>query len=174
MPNYCENHLTITGLRKDLEQFRDRAALFEESSEGDAAIPLDFSRLLPIQEPLFDIEKCEDDWMMRHWGCRGSAEDAECYLFYDDEGRGQLVYEYLTPRTPSDKLIVEVSASYPTLTFSLIAFVGESNHAALFIARRGILISGIDGFHYPSLMDEAFKEGRYTAWRFVPHLKMSS
>ena len=174
MPNYCENHLTISGLRKDLEQFRDRAALLEESSEGDSASPLDFNRLLPIQEPLFDIENYEDEWLMRHWGCLGLAEDAQCYLFCDDEGRGQLVYEYLTPWTPSDKLIVEVSASYPTLTFSLIAFVGESNYAALFMARRGILMSDINGFHDPSLMFEAFKEGRYTAWRFVPYLKASN
>lgn len=169
MPNYCENHLTITGLRKDLEAFRDRATLREASSAGEEATPLCFKRLLPIPDPLFDIEDYEYDWMLAHWGCHRSAEDAECFIFCDDKGRGQLVYEFLTAWSPPVRLIETVSASHPNLTFSLIAFEVGVQFAALYIARRGIIITDIEGCHNASLMDDAFQEGPSTSWRFIPH-----
>ena len=168
MPNYFENHLTIMGPRKDLEAFRKRAALLEASSGGDVASPLCFNRLLPIPKPLFEVDDCESDWMMAHWGCPRSAVDAECFLFFDDEGRGLLVYEFLTLRSCPVKFIEGVSARYPNLTFSLIAFMGEVQSAALYIARRGILVAEIGGNYESSLMDDAFQKGPYTSWRFVP------
>ncbi len=168
MPNYCENHLTITGLRKDLEVFRDSAALLEASSEGDEASPFCFSKLVPVPEPLFDIKDYEYDWKEEHWGCHRSAEDVDCFLFCDENGRGQLVYEFLTPRSCPVKFIEGISARYPNLTFSLIAFIGEVQSAALYIARRGIIFTEIVGHYEASLMDDAFQEGPYTSWRFIP------
>lgn len=118
MANYCENHLTITGRREDLEAFRDAAAEINKHGESDKPIPLSFHKLVPIPD---HIEALSDEydvialWMSTNWGCRGGAIDTEHCFFCDNESGGQLVYEFLTKWTAPSMFVEAVSAKYPRL-----------------------------------------------------------
>lgn len=171
MANYCENHLTITGRREDLEAFRDAAAEIDKHGESGKPIPLSFHKLVPIPD---HIEALSDEydvialWMTTNWGCRGGALDTEHCFFCDNESGGQLVYEFLTRWTPPSMFVETVSAKYPRLIFTLIVFQPEAEFAGLYIASRGRLGVNINTKYDVDAMDE-LGGGDGCKWRFLPY-----
>ena len=141
MTTYAENHLTISGPRRDLEAFRDKAIGTDESYRSEKYSRLCFKKLIPIPKHIADISddyiKC-GEWRKQNWGCDWEADMTSSFLFCDEAGWGQLVYEFLTARGVPDRLIEKVSASYPRLLFTLIV-TDEYGSAALFMARWGKL-----------------------------------
>jgi hypothetical protein len=158
MTTYAENHLTISGSRRDLEAFRDKAIGIDESYRSEKYNRLCFQRLVPMPK---HIDQSDDDidygeWRKQNWGCDWEADLTTSFLFCDEAGWGQLVYEFLTADGVPDRLIEKVSATYPRLLFTLIV-TDESGFAALFMARWGKLAKCFgEPYHYYMYGDAVF------------------
>jgi hypothetical protein len=162
MPNYYENHLTITGLREDLIVFRDSAI----GNDSEGLNPLCFEKLVPVPEHIAALEEGVCEWTKRHWGTSRDSADTRDYLFCDKEGRGQLVYEFLTGNGDAKGVIEAASANHPRLFFTLIV-TGSEGWAALFFAKGGKMAKRYsDYFHcYENAEVLNDLDGE---WRFVP------
>lgn len=165
MPNYCENHLTITGRRKDLEVFRDSAV----GTDSEGLNPLCFAKLMPIPKHITASKsgKDEAEWLISHWGTRFDAALTQAYLFCDEEGRGQLVYEYLSGNGDPHKLIQVVSAKHPSLIFTLIV-TDDDGYVDLYFVRGGKLAKCIGREDLWDENAEEIHDCMDTGWRFVP------
>lgn len=79
MPNYCENTLTVTGSKKDVEKFLNKYVSIDLGyypNEGPIGINhiLDFEKVLPT--PLKEDGNITDDWYnwrIENWGTKWNA-----------------------------------------------------------------------------------------------------
>lgn len=163
MANYSENHLTITGLREDLITFRDRAI----GNDSEGLNPLCFGKLVPVPKHIAASEDGGCKWKEHHWDLWRDSELTQAYLFCDEKGRGQLVYEYLTGNGDPHNPIKVISAQHPRLIFTLIV-TDDDGYVDLYIARGGKLAKCIGRENSWDENTEEIHECMDDGWRFVP------
>ena len=121
MPNWCENVLTISGLKNVLDEFIVVARLNKpkpcnlnnlDVCEEDEV--LNFNSLYPIPSNIIDLADSYD-WEVKNWGCKWGACESKIYENSDNE----VEYEFLTPWAPPRNFLIKVSRDFPELKFRL-------------------------------------------------------
>lgn len=141
MPNWCFNHLTVTGPTDDVARFKDQAVGFCPWGSVPADnVPevLNFHSLVPIPADVLaaGYPAAGYDWEQVHWGCKWGA----CHASVVDPWEGGVFYEFDTPWSPPLPFLEQVSRAWPTLVFELdyeeplMAYKGEAR------AEAGVLI----------------------------------
>ena len=120
MPNWCFNHLTVTGPAEDVARFQEQAAGFRpwhSPEAGQAPDLLNFHSLLPIPAEVLTAGYAPAgyNWERHHWGCKWGA----CHAALVDKWEGGVFYEFDTAWSPPLPLVQHVSRVWPTLVFVL-------------------------------------------------------
>jgi hypothetical protein len=120
MPNWCDNHLTITGPNEDIARFKQQAvghSPWEPPLPDEKPSVLNFHSLVPIPAEVLQAgyEDAGYEWENNHWGCKWGACSAD---LIDDNG-DSLLYGFDTAWAPPIKFLEAVAKLWPTLTFIL-------------------------------------------------------
>jgi len=140
MPNWCKNHLRITGPREERGRFV-KEARGTPQRYGPGRNPADrpvtdmlcFHKLCPVPEGLLQrsyrarkenekdlppVDGCLSglEWERGHWGCKWGVSDCDCRV---DVSGDQVEYRFLTPWSPPIGFLEHVSAVFPELRFEL-------------------------------------------------------
>lgn len=118
MPNHCDNTLTITGPKADLDAFREAARSDEK--------PLEVGNFIPIPTDLNPDQKRR--WAIETWGTKSGAYDLDDVQTSDQ----RMTYVFFTAWGPlGNQLLKVMSAKFPSLHFNLeyeeggMAFKGQ-------------------------------------------------
>ena len=118
MANHCDNTLTITGPKADLEAFRKAAQTSEK--------PLEVGNFIPMPPDLNPEQQRR--WAIDTWGTQWGAYEFDDLQTSDNT----LTYVFLTAWGPlGNQLLKVMSARFPALNFSLhyeepsMAFKGQ-------------------------------------------------
>ena len=103
MPNNCENTLTITGPKADLEAFRQAARKDNN--------PLEINNFIPMPDSVRNTQR-ERDWAISAWGTKWGAYECEELEVTDSV----LEYIFFTAWGPFGTNVLKVmSARFPFL-----------------------------------------------------------
>jgi hypothetical protein len=107
MPNWCINHLLISGDQNPIADFRSRMR------PVDGEITLSFNDFVPMPQ---EEEENWYDWSVEHWGCKWdlNPDDTEVTL-----GEDELRFSFQTAWGPPEAWLKTVSGMFPTLRFDL-------------------------------------------------------
>jgi len=114
MPNWCENGLTITGDKAEIDRFLQDAPGETPAYEsaGQDAIQSEFSLAKLYPAPVgADLE----DWYVEHWGTKWDVNVVDSHRDTDNEA----FFQFDTAWTPPLSGLRHISALYPSLKFSL-------------------------------------------------------
>jgi hypothetical protein len=142
MPNWVSNSVRVTGDKKELKRFAEQAGRsytrkyqdiegkwYEAESNNEHLSFWNFVRPddsildeywgserqdLSLEERLQHKTNHWYDWNIRNWGCKWDASD----VFFEDWD-GELAYDFETPWSYPEDVLVAMVAQYPTLTFSI-------------------------------------------------------
>lgn len=106
MPNWCENGLTITGDKGELDRFLENAAGETDGETGEFSL----AKLYPPP-----VGADSQEWCVEHWGTKGDVNGVEGHRDADDEA----FFQFDTAWTPPLAALRHISTLYPLLTFSL-------------------------------------------------------
>lgn len=120
MPNWCNNHLRITGPAKDVERFKEKAIGHSPWEKPPANVEpeiLNFHSLMPIPDEVLKAgyEDAGYDWERNNWGCKWGA----CEPGLVDEWDGGLIYGFDTAWSPPLPFVEHLSKTWPNLAFIL-------------------------------------------------------
>jgi hypothetical protein len=120
MPNWCDNHLRISGPAADIKAFKKKAVghfPWDEPAKGEEPNVLNFHSLVPIPKKVLKAGYNEAgcNWERENWGCRSGAFEASVV----DEWECGVLYGFDTPWTPPLPLLAHLTQQWPTLTFVL-------------------------------------------------------
>lgn len=123
MPNWCENRLTITGDRREIDRFRVEV----KTRKTD----LSLSKLYPMPKELEDTQSPSEkpdkaliekygtdnwyDWRVKNWGTKWDVWDASLV----EKGDDYLEYHFFSAWSPPVEWLKNVSEDYPKLSFLL-------------------------------------------------------
>lgn len=114
MPNWCENGLTVTGDRAEIDRFVKDAAGETHAYEttGQDAVQSDFSlaKLYPAPAGA-ELE----DWRVEHWGTKWDVNVVDSHR----EAAGEVFFQFDTAWTPPLAALRHISTLYPGLKFAL-------------------------------------------------------
>ncbi|HOG38616.1 MAG TPA: hypothetical protein PLD95_04055 [bacterium] len=142
MPNWCENVLTISGLKNVLDEFIVVARLNKpkpcnlnnlDVCEEDEV--LNFNSLYPIPS---NISNATDtyDWEVKNWGCKWGASSSRLFKISNTV----IGYDFLTPWSPPIKFLLKVSKDFPELKFYL-KYKDEGNeYKGSITIKKGLVI----------------------------------
>ena len=141
MPNWCENVLTISGLKNVLDEFIVVARLNKpkpcnlnnlDVCEEDEV--LNFNSLYPIPS---NISNATDtyDWEVKNWGCKWGASSSRLFKISNTV----IGYDFLTPWSPPIKFLLKVSKDFPELKFYL-KYKDEGNEYKGSITIKKVLV----------------------------------
>jgi hypothetical protein len=143
MPNWCDNHLRITGPPEERGRFvrEARGTLRRYGSNKDSADApvtemLCFHKLYPVPEELLQrsygarkenerglqsVDGCRSGygWEIGHWGCKWGVSDCNCRMTPPSPGDNETEYWFQTPWTPPIGFFEHISAMFPKLQFEL-------------------------------------------------------
>ena len=145
MPNWVSNSVRVTGNKEDLQRFAEQAGAdyrrkFHELTpdglawvDGDVSDQhLSFWNFVRPDESIMDEYWGEEprkasiaealkhesnhwyDWNVRNWGVKWDAKDV-----YFEDWDGELAYDFETPWSYPEEVIVAMVAQYPTLNFTV-------------------------------------------------------
>ena len=142
MPNWVSNSVRVTGDKKELQRFAEQAGRsytrkyqdiegkwYEAESNNEHLSFWNFVRPdnsildeywgserqdLSLEERLQHKTNHWYDWNVRNWGCKWDASDV-----YFEDWDGELAYDFETPWSYPEDVLVAMVAQYPTLTFSI-------------------------------------------------------
>lgn len=106
MPNWCSNHLVVSGDAQELERFK--TANIEDNDEGHW---LKLNNLVPMPES----EK--DDW--RNWRIANWGTKWECEYYHLEMTEDGLEIGFSSAWTPPRGWLLRVAPMFPTLSFTL-------------------------------------------------------
>lgn len=152
MPNYCENHLIVTGPPDDLARF--------VAAVRDDKRAFSFDRIIPYPERFRVLDKAWDDWFVAH--PHDSATETEPRGGFDSGGREwreenwgtkwdaldsvqfwyarAAEYRFCTPYDPPKPVIRRAAELWPTLSFELNYYErGMQFHGTLCIYAKNAL-----------------------------------
>lgn len=120
MPNNCENTLTITGPKEDLEAFRQAARKDK--------VPFEINNFIPMPDSVRNTPR-ERDWAISAWGTKWGAYECEELEVTDSV----LEYIFSTAWSPLSTNVIKVfSTKFPSLHFDYqyqemgMAFKGQT------------------------------------------------
>jgi hypothetical protein len=138
MPNYCSNHLVVTGNPADVKEFLEKAnsdyiypwngKIVKEQSA------LNFYALIPPPENLNLSDNEIYDFYIDEFGCKWVNFDASL-----DCCDGYAAYDFVSPWCPPLKAIETISELFPKLKFSGYYYEGGERFAGTFTAQNGTL-----------------------------------
>jgi len=146
MPNWVSNSVRVTGDKKELQRFAEQAGRKHKERRmelgpngvewvwADTQVEehLSFWNFVQPDESILDEywgaerqdlsleERLQHktnhwyDWNIRNWGCKWDAKDV-----YFEDWDGELAYDFETPWSYPEDVLVAMVAQYPTLTFSI-------------------------------------------------------
>jgi len=146
MPNWVSNSVRVTGDKEELKRFAEQAGRsytrkyqdvegkwYEAESNNEHLSFWNFVRpddsildeywgserqdlsLATIAEEKLQFRTNHwYDWNIRNWGCKWDAKDV-----YFEDWDGELAYDFETPWSYPEDVLVAMVAQYPTLTFSI-------------------------------------------------------
>jgi hypothetical protein len=123
MPNWCNDSLTVTGPRPDLDAFIKAA----KGKDDGKKLDLCFNSLVPIP-----AEKEWYDWNIENWGTKWEPDSVS----FNDEGT-RLDYSFATAWCPPLELLQKVSAKFPTLEFVIIFDESGNGSYGKYIFKNG-------------------------------------
>ncbi len=104
MPNLCENGLTITGDKDELDRFLENAAGETDSDAGEFSL----AKLYPPP-----IGADSQEWCVEHWGTKWDVNGVEGHRDTTDEA----FFQFDTAWTPPLAALRHISTLYPPLKF---------------------------------------------------------
>jgi hypothetical protein len=142
MPNWTYTQLTITGKRRDLEAFKEKAKGTDEDGHGQTC--LTFENFLPCPKELDewnggakvygkddeDHKKREAELIEKYgyasaydfhcevWGTKWDACDADCGDITKEGKTFSLFYAFNTAWSPAEPALLAMSEQHPGLTFT--------------------------------------------------------
>lgn len=142
MPNWVSNSVRVTGDKEELKRFTEQAGRsytrkyqdvggewYEAESNNEHLSFWNFVRPdesildeywgserqdLTLAETLQHKTNHWYDWNIRNWGVKWDAKDV-----YFEDWDGELAYDFETPWSYPEDVLVAMVAQYPTLTFSI-------------------------------------------------------
>ena len=172
MPNWCNNDLTVTGKKADIDKMLEA---IKGTGDGSKVIPFDFEKVLPTPKELLDepapAEKnkakaneiqygAKDwyDWRVNNWGCKwGIGEDTQINI-----KRGTCGMGFETAWAPPTGIIKKLSEMFPNLKFKLAYVEPGMVFAGVFTAKAGEIVDDFaDGSNpraYRAIMSEYFPD----------------
>lgn len=116
MPNWCYNHLEITGPAETVTAFKEASTLADSGA-------LSFDRLVPMPEELRAPEAGDAwyNWSVDNWGTKWDVSGDPNQGGEKNLGNGlaQLAYNFDTAWAPPVPWLEKVAPQFLTLTFSL-------------------------------------------------------
>lgn len=142
MPNWCQNFLTVTGKKEEIEEFVEFAK--KENAEDQDEQVFDFNSILPRPEVYekkynniidywieigwlpkdVDTELSDSlgeytttllNWSEENWGTKWNAVDAVFNL----KKPGTAFYRFLTAWSPPEPVVIALGEKFPNLRFHL-------------------------------------------------------
>jgi hypothetical protein len=146
MPNWCDNRLVVTGEDSVLDEFT-------EAIRVDDMHYSILDRLLPFPPGLVGEEIYAPNgssfrtfsdrgynWCLANWGCKWSDKDT----LMMENNEGERVFYLTTPWGPPDKAIVNISKTFPSLTFVLMYHEDGMRFAGGMAVRGGSFLAEFD------------------------------
>lgn len=120
MPNWCSNHLTVTGEHEAVQRFKQQAvghSPWETPHADEKPNVLNFHSLVPIPDDILNAGYVAQgyDWENNHWGSKWGA----CHADLVDDNGSELLYGFDTAWAPPIGFLGAVAKLWPTLTFIL-------------------------------------------------------
>jgi len=151
MPNWCFNHLHITGSKEDIAAFK-LACKKPGADDKDENAKFSFEGILPTPQELLDKEDNTggQDWY--HWRCEnwGTKWDASDIDF--DDGEDYINVNYSTAWGPPIQWVETIAAKFPRLKFEGSYEESGNDCYGKFEGAEGCL-DVTDQTHYDYLMD---------------------
>ena len=136
MPNWCENHLTVTGEKEEVLRFQEQVkgrqaqyALSEtekqmyermgESGVDEEVYNFTFHSLFPVPDAVLEegYSSAGYNWQSQNWGTKWDVNGVT--LFEEDD---EVCYEFSTAWAPPEPWVKHVSEQFPKLNFEIAYF----------------------------------------------------
>jgi hypothetical protein len=132
MPNWCDNTLTISGTKEDLEEFKNKAKTDKEVLSLNNFVPM--PKELDIDSGSFSGDKKTEmekiykenekkygykswyEWCVENWGTKWEVMDADILNEEDD----YIDYRFDTAWSPPTEWLQKVAKQNPNLNFKLV------------------------------------------------------
>ena len=139
MPNWCENHLTITGGEQDIQRFH-------EVAKGQPDSDLSLAKLYPLPADIYQGDLGPEQWekyrtntwyrwCIERWGTKWDVKATLLAATPD-----LLEYAFASAWSPPVKWLEKVAADFPGLRFVLHYDEPMMGFAGVAIAEQGRLI----------------------------------
>lgn len=131
MPNWCENHLWVTGPKQDIQRFVSQSTIgYKRDHQWEGKGEFTFGALAPPATATVEDQ-------IAVWGTKWDITDVP-YPEVDDSGVWEL--DFQTAWGPPERWLLTVSGKFPTLTF-VIGYIPEGDTGAGLAQMRGGLIT---------------------------------
>ena len=132
MPNWCENEVTISGQKEDLEKIT--ALIWNDSNK------FDFNKITKMPKDESDWYS----WCLVNWGTKWNSHDVElCY-----NGKRTLKYIFMTAWTPPIPVIRRISEKFPNVRVTLKYWECNNGFKGHTAWKNGIAIKEGHGAYY--------------------------
>ena len=140
MPNWCFNHLYITGDKESLDKF---ASQVDEGAESGDDLSI-IETFLPFPDDLGDGWY---DWCVTNWGTKWG----DCHTRREEAGEG-LHYVFDTAWSPPIEAIISISKLFPDLKFVIVYEEGGMGFMGGDYIRNGETVMDVS-VPYPEIPD---------------------
>lgn len=141
MPNWCANHLIITGPEQDIEN------LAKEVKGKDS--DLDFEMVLPTPRKLLEQGEGWYDWRVANWGTKWEVEARAERITPQ-----QIDYHFDSAWSPPCSIIEALGANFPSLTLSL----SYNEPGGCFIGQFDVEAGQVTGDHCREMTQQEAEE----------------
>jgi hypothetical protein len=142
MPNHVENDLTITGDKKELERFKQKARgkypWADSDNETDPKIEmLCCNSFIPApKEAIKDYGKFGYHWCIKNWGTKWG-----CYETELEERDGELFYTFQSAWSPIVPVVKKMAQVFPKLTFDYRYYEGGMGFHGVLRIEQGKVVA---------------------------------
>ena len=176
IPNWCDCDLKVTGKIKEVKLFKefaksgkgeelnvldtnnfipypkkfkdldDKARDHNEKAEKRSKLKGNKDKKFKLIKDGFNSGGYE--WCSEKWGTKWGICNAEIDNELDDEGEGELSYNFETAWSPPSPVIVRMSKLFPLLRFELRYFEGSMGFKGLLVCEKGKVIDDKRGDYF--------------------------
>lgn len=138
MPNWCTNHLKVTGPAQDVEAFMETV---RGSNHRGEPIKLRFASTVPAAR----VDRAHDptgfmqvDLQVAAWGTKWDLERDEEIVLAGDPADGEVTYRFDTAWSPPAAWLIATATKFPALAFQVL-WCEEDSSAGRFEVAGGEL-----------------------------------
>jgi len=155
MPNWCENRITITGPKEELQKLKE----FVKSDYGEFS----FKKILPpppsfrqkLRQLSYQSKVCVITnkmdilyyWQMENWGTKWDVDGDAGIVFNEEEQ--SLYYNILTAWSPPLGIVESLGERFSKVCIEMQYFELGNDFAGIYR-----MINGIEGVHEEGLVDD--------------------